>query len=86
MLLLVRTGRLARARREGWGDYPGGTSPGLSFTRAGWLHGSEIAAMGISRRSPRTCADDGKFEFWLTAAPLAVTGALGSPVNPIAVK
>lgn len=62
MLLLVRTGRLARARREGWGDYPGGTSPGLSFTRAGWLHGSEIAAMGIS------------------------TGALGSPVNPIAVK
>ena len=27
-LLLVRTGRLARARREGWGDYAGGASPG----------------------------------------------------------
>src|SRR3954469_6830937 len=33
-LLLVRTGRLARARREGWGDYAGGASPGLSFTTA----------------------------------------------------
>ena len=42
-LLLVRTGRLARARREGWGDYAGGASPGLSFTTADWLHGTEIA-------------------------------------------
>jgi hypothetical protein len=44
-LVLVRTGRLARARREGWGDYAGGDSPGLSFTTADWLHGSEIAAI-----------------------------------------
>ena len=39
----VRTGRLARARREGWGDYAGGPRPGLSFTTAGWLHDTEIA-------------------------------------------
>ena len=32
------------------------------------------------------CAADGVYEFWLTAAPLPVTGAVGSPVNPIAVK
>jgi len=32
------------------------------------------------------CAADGVHEFWLTAAPLPVTGAVGSPVNPIAVK
>ncbi|BCY07501.1 cyclase family protein [Actinoplanes sp. L3-i22] len=32
------------------------------------------------------CAADGVFEFWLTAAPLPITGAVGSPVNPIAVK
>jgi len=32
------------------------------------------------------CAADGRPEFWLTAAPLPVTGAVGSPVNPIAVK
>ncbi|MCX2729356.1 cyclase family protein [Saccharopolyspora sp. NFXS83] len=32
------------------------------------------------------CAADGVHEFWLTAAPLPITGAVGSPVNPIAVK
>jgi hypothetical protein len=32
------------------------------------------------------CADDGRYDFWLTAAPLPVTGAVGAPVNPIAVK
>jgi kynurenine formamidase len=32
------------------------------------------------------CADDGVYDFWLTAAPLPVTGAVGAPVNPIAVK
>src|SRR3954469_24772845 len=44
-LLVVRTGRLARARREGWGDYAGGDSPGLSFTTADWLHGTEIVGI-----------------------------------------
>ena len=32
------------------------------------------------------CAADGRYEFWLTAAPLPITGSVGSPVNPIAVK
>jgi hypothetical protein len=32
------------------------------------------------------CAADGRYEFWLTAAPIPVTGAVGAPVNPIAVK
>ncbi len=32
------------------------------------------------------CAADGVYEFWLTAAPLPVTGAVGAPVNPLAVK
>jgi kynurenine formamidase len=31
-------------------------------------------------------AADGLWEFFLTAAPLPVTGAVGAPVNPIAVK
>ena len=121
-LLLVRTGRLARARREGWGDYAGGDSPGLSFTTADWLHDTEIAAIatdtwGFEVRPNEfdeafqplhqvcipnmglflgemwdldalaaDCAADGVYDFWLTAAPLPVTGAVGSPVNPIAVK
>jgi kynurenine formamidase len=32
------------------------------------------------------CANDGVYEFLLVAQPLPVTGAVGSPVNPIALK
>jgi kynurenine formamidase len=121
-IVLVRTGRLARARREGWNGYAGGDSPGLSFTTADWLHGSEIAGIatdtwGFEVRPNEfdeafqplhqvcipnmglflgemwdldalaaDCATDGRWDFFLTAAPLPVTGAVGSPVNPIAVK
>ena len=121
-LVLVRTGRLARARHEGWGDYAGGPAPGLSFSTAGWLHRSEITGIatdtwGFEVRPNEFdhafqplhqvaiphiglligemwdldalaahCAADGRYEFWLTAAPLPITGSVGSPVNPIAVK
>ncbi|MGW0560625.1 cyclase family protein [Streptomyces sp. NPDC003016] len=131
-LVVVRTGQLTRVRRrgsphaegggEGWGDYAGGPAPGLSFTTAGWLHGTEIAAIatdtwGFEVRPneferafqplhqvaiphlglligemwdpdalAEDCAADGEYAFWLTAAPLPITGAVGSPVNPIAVK
>jgi len=121
-LVLVRTGRYARARREGWGDYAGGASPGLSFTTADWLHGTEIAGIatdtwGFEVRPNEfdlafqplhqvviphvglfvgemwdlealaaDCALDGVYDFWLTAATLPITGAVGSPVAPIAVK
>ncbi|MFD0692403.1 cyclase family protein [Actinomadura fibrosa] len=121
-IVLVRTGQLARVRRDGWGDYAGGPAPGLSFTTAGWLHRTEIAAIatdtwGFEVRPNEFddafqplhqvvipnmglligemwdlealaahCADDGAYEFLLTAAPLPITGAVGSPVNPIAIK
>jgi kynurenine formamidase len=32
------------------------------------------------------CAADGRYEFLLSAAPLPVTGGVGSPVNPLAIK
>jgi kynurenine formamidase len=32
------------------------------------------------------CAKDGRYEFFLAAQPLNVTGGVGSPVNPIAIK
>jgi kynurenine formamidase len=121
-IVLIRTGQLARARRDGWGDYAGGPAPGLSFSTADWLHRTEIAAIatdtwGFEVRPNEfddafqplhqvaiphiglflgemwdldalaaDCASDGVYEFWLTAAPLPITGAVGSPVNPIAVK
>ena len=121
-IVVVRTGRLARARREGWGDYAGGPSPGLSFTTAGWLHRTEIAAIatdtwGFEVRPNEfpdafqplhqvvipnmgllvgemwdldaladDCAGGGVYEFLLAAPPLKVTGAVGAPLNPVAVK
>jgi len=121
-ILLVRTGQLARAKRDGWNDYAGGAAPGLSFTTVDWLHLSRIAAIatdtwGFEVRPNEfdiafqplhqvaipnmglflgemwdlddlaaDCARDGVHEFFLTAAPIPVTGAVGSPVNPIAVK
>jgi kynurenine formamidase len=121
-IVLIRTGQLARVRREGWGGYAGGPAPGLSFTCAPWLHRTEIAAIatdtwGFEGRPNELehafqplhqvviphiglyigemwdteslaadCAADGRYEFWLTAAPIPVTGAVGAPVSPIAVK
>ncbi len=34
----------------------------------------------------RDCAADGVYEFQLAAPPLRVTGAVGSPINPLALK
>lgn len=121
-IVLIRTGQLTRARRDGWGDYAGGAAPGLSFTAAPWLHATEIAAIATDTwgfevrpnefdgafqplhqvviphiglylgemwdldRLAEACAADGVYDFFLTAAPLPVTGAVGSPVNPVAVR
>ena len=121
-IVLVRTGQLARARRDGWGDYAGGPAPGLSLSTAGWLHAADIAAIatdtwGFEVRPNEfdvpafqplhqvvipnlgltigemwdldalgeACAARGRYEFLLTAATLPITGAVGSPVNPLAV-
>ncbi|MDN4474736.1 cyclase family protein [Demequina sp. SYSU T00192] len=119
-IVLVRTGQLARAKREGWGEYAGGPAPGLSFTTAPWLRARDIAAIatdtwGFEVRPNEfenafqplhqvviphlgltigemwdldaladSCAASSRYEFLLTAAPLRITGAVGSPVNPIA--
>ena len=121
-IVLVRTGQLARARRDGWGEYAGGPAPGMSFTTADWLHSSDIAAIatdtwGFEVRPNEfhdafqplhqvviphiglfvgemwdldalasACAEDGVYDFFLTSAPLPITGAVGSPVNPVAVR
>ncbi|MEY9951466.1 cyclase family protein [Leifsonia sp. EB34] len=120
-IVLVRTGQLARARRDGWGEYAGGPAPGLSLTTAGWLHDTEIAAIatdtwGFEVRPNEfdvpafqplhqvvipnlgltigemwdlealadECLRLGRYDFLLSAPPLPITAAVGSPVNPIA--
>lgn len=121
-IVLVRTGQLARTRRDGWGDYAGGPAPGLSLTSAGWLHRTEIAAIatdtwGFEVRPNEfdvpafqplhqvvipnlgltigelwdldalavLCGEQARYDFLLSAAPLPITGAVGSPINPVAI-
>ena len=45
-----------------------------------------LAHMDVVDALAEDCATDGVYEFFLTAAPIPVTGAVGAPVNPIAVK
>ncbi|MGO1320768.1 MAG: cyclase family protein [Galactobacter sp.] len=122
-ILVIRTGQLARTKRDGWGDYAGGPAPGLSLTTAGWIHDHEIAAiatdtwgfevrpnefdvpafqplhqvaipnMGLTIGElwdpdalAEACAADGRWEFLLAAPPLRITNAVGSPVNPVAIR
>ncbi len=121
-ILLIRTGHLAMCRAEGWGDYAGGDSPGLSLDTARVVVEREVAAVasdtwGVEVRPNETdevmqplhvvllvnagvvfgemfdlerlaaaCASDGVYEFLLAAAPLPFTGAVGGPLNPIAIR
>jgi len=48
--------------------------------------GSPWGRCSTSRSSPRTCADDGTYEFFFCGPPLVITGATGSPINPQAIK
>ena len=34
----------------------------------------------------KDCAEDGRYEFMFVAPALPITGAVGSPVNPLAIK
>lgn len=57
--VIVRTGKLGRCLREGWGTYAGGDAPGLDFDTLGWIQEREIAAIasdtwGVEVRPNRT--------------------------------
>lgn len=122
-ILLVRTGQMAQCRAAGsWGDYAGGSAPGLALDAAPWIHDHDLAAIatdtwGMEVLPNETadvfqplhiilivsmgllvgeifdlealaddCASDGVYEFLFSAPPLPITGGVGSPVNPLAIK
>jgi kynurenine formamidase len=120
-ILLLRTGRLKRARAEGWQGYAGGDSPGLSYFAVPWLARHQVAAVasdtwGVEVRPnelagafqplhipalvymglalgemfdfeglAEACAEEGRYEVFFSAPPLAFTGAAGGPPGPVAV-
>ena len=122
-IVLVRTGRVGRAVREGAWPFESFimASPGLSVRCAEWLVGHDVAAVAadnvavevttseaegammplhmICQRDAgiifgelfdleplsKLCAEESRWTFLLVAPPLPVTGAVGAPVNPLAI-
>lgn len=122
-IVLIRTGQVAQCRSRGsWGDYAGGSAPGLGLDTAPWIFERDLAAVAadtwgaevLPNQTPDVfqplhiilivhtgllvgeifdlealaadCATDGRYDFLFSAVPLPITGAVGSPVNPVAIK
>jgi kynurenine formamidase len=122
-IVLVRTGHdeACRAGGQGWGDYAGGPSPGVSFRTAEWFWERHVAAVAsdtfacevmpnelttvmrpfhilalvymglvigeVFSLSELACVAEaeGRYSFLLCSQPLPFVGAVGSPINPIAI-
>lgn len=121
--VFVRTGAMTKSRAEGaWGDYAGGSAPGLGLGSVDWIAERDIAAIatdtwGLEVLPNETedtyqplhiilivhmglwlgeifdldpiaddCAADGQYEFFFCGPPLPFTRAVGSPLNPMAIK
>jgi len=59
---------------------------GLHFSMHGvlWTYGVALVDNALLQPLAEACAQEGRYEFMLTFAPLPVVGGTGSPVNPIA--
>lgn len=121
--VLVRTGAIAQVRDRGaWGDYAGGSAPGLGLGSIDWVARHELTAIAtdtwgmevLPNETPDVfqplhivfivhmglwvgeiwdlepladdCSQDGVYEFLFCGPPLPFTHAVGSPLNPMAIK
>lgn len=119
--LMIRTGQVGE-RKGNWGDYAGGSAPGLGLESVEFIHSREVAAIAVDtwgaevlpNQTPDVfqplhcifivgmglwvgeiwdleeladdCAADGQYDFFFAAPPMTFTRAVGSPVNPMAIK
>ena len=62
--------------------------PGLSglFVWPGRTHWRVVNPHHDLEALAADCADDGRYEFLFSGVPLPITGGVGSPVNPVAIK
>lgn len=120
--LIIRTGHLARIRREdAWDQFVEADEPGLGWDALPWLRDRDVAAVAAdnwafevipSRHElglpfhavgivylglligeifhledlAEACRADGRYDFCFTAPPLPFAGAVGSPINPLAIR
>jgi kynurenine formamidase len=122
-IVLIRTGQMAQVKdRHDWGDYAGGSAPGLALDSLEWIHSNRVAGVAtdtwgvevLPNETPdvfqplhivaivymglllgeifdfeelaESCAADGRYAFFFSGLPLPITGAVGSPVNPMVIK
>jgi kynurenine formamidase len=119
--VMIRTGQMGE-RKGNWGDYAGGSAPGLGLGSVPWIAGRDVAGIAVDtwgmevlpNETPDVfqplhcvfivamglwvgeifdfealaddCAEDGQYDFFFCAPPLPFTRAVGSPVNPMAIK
>jgi kynurenine formamidase len=119
--VMVRTGQMGE-RKGNWGDYAGGSAPGMGLESVSWVAERNIAGLAVDtwgmevlpNQTPDVfqplhcvfivamglwvgeifdfealaddCAEDGQYDFFFCAPPLPFTRAVGSPVNPMAIK
>ena len=65
-------------------DLSGLQAPGVTLWSA-W-DGDAIAGIGALKALADDCADDKVYEFMFVAPAIPITGAVGSPTNPLAIK
>jgi len=59
-VVLIRTGQIAQVRARGsWGDYAGGSAPGLSMLTAPWFFEKQVAAMATDTWSTEVLPSEG---------------------------
>ena len=58
----------------------------MTWTMHGAIFAYGVALVDNALLQPlaEACAEEGRYEFMLTFAPLPVIGGTGSPINPIA--
>ena len=75
-------GVIAASRPSGIREMPGLVRDLISLRNTGILFGEMFALDDLAR----ACAEDRRYAFLFTAAPLPITGAVGSPINPLAIR
>ncbi len=85
---------MAHCRSQGGGNYAGGDAPGQGLETMCRIHERPIAGLatdiwdveGHTGRTGCRLGRGGGIEFMCVGPPLPFTGAVGSPLNPLAIK
>ena len=79
-------GRVGFAGARGAAEDPAGNEMEFLHFHMLAFFGMPIGEMWNLEELAEDCAADGKYDFFLTSAPLNIPGGVGSPPNALAIK